>query len=91
MTDCILLLSKLEGNKEAQKIFGVEFGDRNDAFNLDLYNLYQKMLTYNCKNKIMKTYSRPGYHDAGIEADKDENIKTGSNLLIKFVHNFTFS
>ena len=56
----------------------MEFGDRKDNFNLDLYNLYQEMLKHDCYRRVQAKHRQQSYDDTGIPTDKDDNIKTGT-------------
>jgi len=70
------ITSLLEGNEEAQKVFGVELGDQQDAYNLDLHNLHQKLLKHDNFKRVQAKHRKVGYGDTGIPTDKDENVKT---------------
>lgn len=67
---------KIKGNEAAERVFGVELGDKNDAFNLDLYNLYQEMLQHECSKRVRHKHHTPGYTDTGIPTERDTNVKT---------------
>lgn len=73
---------KIKGNEEAEKVFGVELGDKKDAFNLDLYNLYQDMLQHECNKRVRHKQHAQGYSDTGIATEKDTNVKT---VVVKHV------
>ena len=77
-----ILPRKLENNEEALKVFGVELGDIQDRYNLDLYNLYQEMLKHDNYRRVQAKHRLEGYSDTGIPTDKDENIHTGIKFTL---------
>ena len=77
---------KLESNENASKIFSIDFGDKNDVYNLKLYDLYNRLLEFNHDHQNKGKDSWNNRFDTSIPMEKDERVKKIAVSHVKMYH-----